>query len=101
MITDPNVQRLEFSNLSDEELDFIVTPNPSDGFVNLYIHASESAQNETIEIILNDMLGRVVSKQKYKKANYLRLNFGSKPPGLYFITVRINDHEKTKKIIIH
>ena len=101
MITDPNVQRLDLSNLSDEELDFIVTPNPSDGFSNLYIHAPESVQSETMEIILNDMLGRVVSKQKYKKANYLRLNFGSRSPGLYFITLRLGDNEKTKKIILH
>ena len=96
-----NVQRLDLSNLSDEELDFIVTPNPSNGFVNFYIRTPESIQHETIEIILNDMLGRVVSKQKYKKANYLRLNFGSKPPGLYFITLRLGDNEKTKKIILH
>ena len=80
----------------------VIYPNPvtTEAWVNL-----ESTENTTIDIIISDTYGRLISKQtKDVKKGYNHLaipEIASQLPGMYIVKIKSGDQESAQKIIVN
>jgi len=101
VIDDLNLNRLQAYSEDDSEFDFNLFPNPTnDKFTISFFHSF--MKDEQKELTIQDILGQLVYKETIpQKNNFIEIDFSDKPKGMYFVTVKNSQIEKTKKIIIH
>ena len=80
---------------------FAVWPNPSTGVYNL---SFMPANNETVQVSLYDIRGRLVSNQSFEDVSSSQmfnqsLDYSAANTGLYFLVVENGDKVATKKLI--
>jgi Zn-dependent metalloprotease len=87
------------SNNEDRRSNFVISPNPSNGVVNLSIDNS----NE-VKINLYDISGRSIFQSNYSNSNIdfnTVINFNPIAKGVYLLNLNIDGKTTTKKIIIN
>lgn len=83
------VKKVENENL------FSVFPNPNNGNFNI-----ELGSNEEIELILSNSLGQIVLNKSVQPVNNrINVDLISQNSGIYFLKLKINGNNYTKKII--
>jgi WD40 repeat protein len=81
-------------NLIEGEI--IVSPNPTNGIVNINLECPESILNYQI----NDITGAAVAQSTLaNQSGNLQFDFSPYPSGVYFLSVNCNNQIKTYKII--
>jgi hypothetical protein len=73
---------------------FVVYPNPTNGFV--YIDLGANLQE--IEIVVNDVSGRILWKSLFKNRQFLDFEL-DEPAGIYFITVTSENKRANIKLV--
>jgi hypothetical protein len=79
---------------------FSVSPNPTNGLINLRYYSNQSEQ---INIFVTDLAGKlIVQKQLKKTSGNIELEYNLKGllKGMYFINVRGNNSTQTRKLVI-
>jgi len=76
-----------------------VYPNPVNDVI--YFEIDPSLLKEQLEVQLYDILGNLIDKQQYNQYS-LEYQFIIKnmPTGIYFLTLKIDEHQYNKKILI-
>lgn len=86
-----------FNNVN-ENIDFNIFPNPqttSNDVLNLFV------PEEVKEIVINDMMGKVVLKEQLSKTGSIQVNTGIKNPGTYIIRIFTDKGVGTKKYVVN
>lgn len=85
-----------YSNIENIE-DFIVSPNPTTGEIELLFSKPES----DFKILVSDSYGKILFNINNKEEKYKNINFNltGYQAGIYFLTVRLSNSMSTKKII--
>lgn len=78
------------------KMQIILYPNPTKG--HLTINIANMPDNATGEIILSDMIGRLLIKQCTNRGT-TQLDLSSHPTGLYVLKIRIDDKVSEWKVI--
>ena len=99
----PDGRSTDFENRTDGGLginQMLVSPNPTDGRVNLNILLAEPQEN--LRISLSDLAGRSLYKEEVSgedKAVFLNLDLTDYPPGVYWISVESGTLNFSEKIV--
>jgi len=78
-----------------EENSIQVSPNPSNGLLTLTF-----LQDAIKNVIIHDMMGKVVFKDENVKGNTLKVDITNQPAGIYLIKVISGEDVISKKIIV-
>jgi hypothetical protein len=76
---------------------FRLYPNPANN--NVTLHMADNA-NADVDVIVADVLGKIVISNKMNLNNNSNLDVSSLTSGMYFITVSANGKSTTKKLIL-
>jgi hypothetical protein len=79
------------------EIDFEIIPNPT--FNNFTVTLPGNV-NETCEVSIYDIFGKVVLKKKRNAGETLAFNMADYESGVYFVKVKSGDEEKTKRLVL-
>ena len=84
-------------NSIDEKFDAICTPNPSSTSFNLNI---ETTANESLEILIYDVLGKLIERKNMKSNELSGFKFGNEYlSGIYNVIINQGENTKSIKII--
>ena len=79
--------------------DVTVYPNPAQGMVTIDITSMYEPESYCM---INNALGQLIYTHKVDPANLLNtIDMKGNSPGVYYITVRSNNHSVTKKLILN
>ncbi len=81
----------------DDNLKFTITPNPANSYCFVKTDGNINLQNATI--IINDLTGKQISKQKINSNNY-KINIAVLSKGTYLIRLTSNNFSATQKLVI-
>jgi PKD repeat protein len=79
---------------------FIITPNPSDGLINI---SFEYSGEETIDIRILNTLGKIIYREDVTlrdNSRSFQVDLRSAEAGVYFVVVSQNEYKSTYKMII-
>ncbi|MGB1207441.1 MAG: fibronectin type III domain-containing protein [Chitinophagales bacterium] len=89
-----NVQK----QIENEALAFQLYPNPCNDF--LHIDLAETSENQNLEIVIFDMLGRLIKKQSIENnLQTLQLGVADLASGLYFIELKNETQQFQQKFV--
>lgn len=97
----PNDNNLLSNTISEQDnqhLDFVISPNPSDGDFTIKVNTNETNPSFHLEII--SPTGIVLYELKQINNNYIRINKSKFPNGIYYARLNNGKSIVTKKIII-
>jgi hypothetical protein len=82
-----------------EQIHLVVFPNPSKGHVE--ITGWQQTNNELTQIMVTDMLGKIVLNEKINADNgMLKINIENISNGIYFISLQSGHNKAFQKVII-
>jgi hypothetical protein len=82
-----------------EQIHLVVFPNPSKG--DIEITGWQQANNELTQIMVTDMLGKIVLNEKINADNgMLKINIENISNGIYFISLQSGHNKAFRKVII-
>lgn len=96
--------RIEDSNeIAEEnsEFNFTIRPIPSTGFFDILLTTLDSTSETESYIIVNDITGRIVYTQKHSHSKKVIIDISKLSKGMYYISVRMKNNTRTKKIIVY
>lgn len=86
------------SNFKNDNFKMQIFPNPSSGQFNLQL---TSQQNEKVELIITDIVGRVISNEMIEINQGINNKEITQPlSGIYFITIKTDSGQQTDKLIV-
>lgn len=81
-------------SLYEEEI--IISPNPTNNFVNINLNCTEPI----VDYQINDINGLTIFQSSIQnQVGNIRIDFTSYPPGVYFITINCGNDVKTYKVV--
>ena len=87
-------------NVSNEEIPTKVVPNPTKGYSSLEFTVKIPGE---VTISFSDILGKeskILHTKYYRSGDYeYHVDLTNYPDGVYLLTINVNDHSKTLKII--
>lgn len=93
----------KITNVEEVELNptFEIYPNPSNGLV--YVDLSRETYSNNAQIIINDMMGRVVKILSMNdfKSGTLSFDLSNESNGVYFLSIISDEKKQTKKFILN
>ncbi len=94
---------LKFSVIKEKN-QFLIFPNPTKDFFNIYIKIANNITNENLIMIISDISGKEYHREKInqEQAGFYKnkTNISNYPPGIYFINITGNRFSDTKKLIV-
>lgn len=81
-------------NMTDS---FVIYPNPASGTVNLLFTESTT---DTVNVTVTDLSGKTVVSKKVSTNGDAMLDVSSLSSGMYFINVKADEKQQTKKLMI-
>ena len=79
-----------------EDPDVLIYPNPSVGDFMVDIQLNHKFLDKEIDVCIYDIIGNVILRQKYFDSRFQIRNLAQ---GIYILTIEINEHLVTKKLI--
>jgi hypothetical protein len=73
---------------------FTLFPNPSGGVLNINL----TQEGSTVEVY--DVLGNVVTSQKYTNAGTVQVNLAGQSEGVYFVRVTVGTTQSVQKVVL-
>ena len=82
-------------NISDENVDFTVYPNPSNDYINI---SYKSKSSSLVEINVYNAQWQSVKQQSFgRNDDKLKLSISEQPPGVYYVKCG----QQVKQLLIH
>jgi hypothetical protein len=93
--TEDELTRIKRKNELDN---FIIYPNPNNGFFNLSFFTSDF---NNLNIKIYDAIGQSISFNRVKTTNGLQINLSKVNQGIYFVVIEFDNTVIHKNLIIH
>jgi hypothetical protein len=87
------------ANLSNNQLDVKVFPNPSSDIVSFWF---ENESNQPVHCTVINALGEVINENEYKNVlhkNKINIDLSKNPTGVYYVELIVGSAKATKKIL--